>query len=108
MSLAQILAVLAFSVTAGVVCAQTPAAAPAPAKAAACPKPDAFPGRLASDNAKRAWQKDVNTWQECMKKYVGDMQTEANNAVKAANAAIDDFNTAAREFQKQIDAAKDQ
>ena len=108
MSLAQILAVLAFSVTTGAVGAQTPAAAPAPAKASTCTKPDAFPGRLASDNAKRAWQKDVNTWQECMKKYVGDMQAEANNAVKAANAAIDEYNTAAREFQKQVDAAKDQ
>jgi len=108
MSLAQILAVLAFSVTTGAVGAQTPAAAPAPAKASTCTKPDAFPGRLATDNAKRAWQKDVNTWQECMKKYVGDMQAEANNAVKAANAAIDEYNTAAREFQKQVDAAKDQ
>ena len=108
MSLAQFLAVLAFSVTAGVVSAQTPAATPAPAKSSGCTKPDAFPGKLASDNAKRAWQKDVNAWQECMKKYVGDMQAEANNAVKAANAAIDEYNTAAREFQKQVDAAKDQ
>jgi hypothetical protein len=108
MASAHLLAVLAFSAAAGAVFAQTPATASAAPKAAVCTKPDPFPGKLASDNAKRAWQKEVASWQECMKKYVNEMQTEANNAVKAANTAIDEYNTAAREFQKQVDAAKDQ
>ena len=108
MSPAQIFAVLAFSVTAGAVFAQTPATAPAAPKSVVCPKPDAFPGKLASDNAKRAWQKEYVAWQDCTQKNVNELRAKANAAVEATNAAIDDFNTAAREFKNQVDAAKDQ
>ena len=110
-------AMLAFAVAASTVLAQSPAPAPADAGSAAalaslCPKPDPHPGRLASDQKRRGWTKDVNTWQECMKKHIAELQAKSEQAVKAANAAnaetsaaITTYNTAVKEFQAQAEAA---
>jgi len=80
----------------------TPAAAsPAPAavpKANCGAKPD-HPGRLASDNMKRAWQRDANTYLECLRKFAGEQQQLAQDYIKAANATVDEYNSAVKEFQ---------
>lgn len=95
--------------------AQAPAPAPAPAAASApnCPKPDAFPGRLASDRQRAGWEKEVQAWQACMKQYIGELQAKADQAVKSANAtvaesnaAIADYNNAVKAIQAQVEAAK--
>jgi hypothetical protein len=111
--------VFAAMLAAGTALAQTaaPAAAtPAPTNvtaAANCPKPDAHPGRLASDNARRGWGKEVQTWTDCMKKFVADIQRQADEAVKTANAAVarsnaavDEYNAVVKDLQAQNDAAQ--
>jgi hypothetical protein len=92
--------------------AQTPAPAPAAANASNCAKPDDHPGRLASDRQRAGWEKEVQAWQECMKKYVGEVQAKADQAVKVANAAVAESNAAVAEYnntvktiQAQVDAA---
>ncbi len=100
---------------AGAATAQTaaPAAAPAAAPSAAnCPKPDAHPGRLASDNQRRGWGKEVTAWETCMKKYVAEVSAKADEAVKTANAAVarsnaavDEYNVIVRDLQGQQDAS---
>ena len=79
--------------------------------APAVPKPDCkrpeFPGNLASDNQKRAFGKDVKAYGECIKKYVAAQQKEADLHVKAANEAAAAYNSAVKELQAEIDAAKE-
>lgn len=97
--------------------AQPPAATPASTAPAAaekeCGKPDPHPGRLASNEKMRGWNKEISTWQECMKKFIGDLQTKADVAVKGANAAVADsnaaiaaYNSTVKDLQAQADAAK--
>ncbi len=107
--------VLALFVVAGGAAAQTAAPAAATASvtsAATCPKPDAHPGRLASDTARKGWGKEVQTWTACMKKYVSEIQSQADEAVKTANAAVarsnaavNEYNDIVRDLQAQNDAA---
>ena len=61
----------------------------------------------------RGWNKEVQTWQECMKKYIGELQAKADAAVKSANAAVAEsngaiaaYNATVKELQAQADAAK--
>lgn len=104
--------------TASTAWAQAPGAPPAAAVAAAaaaskCDKPDPHPGRLASEQKMKGWNKEVTTWQDCMKKYVAEQQAKADAAVKVANAAVADsnaavqaFNDTVKEIQAQVDAAR--
>lgn len=92
--------------------AQTPAPAPADASAK-CDKPDPYPGRLASNEKLRGWNKEIGVWQACMKKSIAELQAKADAAVKVANAAVADsnaaiaaYNDAVKEYQAQADAAK--
>ena len=99
-------ALLLAAACAGAAFAQSPAAGPAQ-----CAKPDPHPGRLASEQRIRGWNKEVNTWQECMKKYVAGIQAKADEAVKTANAAVAEsnaavnaYNATVKELQAQADA----
>lgn len=101
-------ALLLASAATGAALAQSPAPT---ADASQCAKPDAHPGRLASNQRITAWNKEVNVWQECMKKYIADVQAKADAAVKTANAAVADsnaavsaYNTTVKELQAQADA----
>ena len=105
MSVSRILVASLFaSAAAGAAFAQSPAAAQ-------CAKPDAHPGRLASNQKLTGWNKEVQTWQECMKKYIAEVQARADDAVKAANskvaesnAAVNAYNATVKELQAQADA----
>ncbi len=106
-----LVALLLGAVAAGGAAAQSPAPAAAPASKSNCTKPGDHPGRLSSDNQRRGWNKELNGWQECMKKYVTEVQGRADVAVKAANAAVaesnaavNEYNAAVKEIQAQIDA----
>src|SRR5438128_2298511 len=77
--------------------AQAPPAA-IPAKADCGAKPS-YPGRLASDLQRRAWQKDANDYIACYKKYALIKQQAAQEMTKAANDAIDEYNAIVREFE---------
>jgi hypothetical protein len=76
--------------------AQAPA--PTTGKAACGAKPD-FPGRLASDLQRRAWQRDANEYLACYKKYALAKQQIAQEFLKAANDAVDEYNAAAKELE---------
>ncbi len=114
MSPTRILAALTLTCAiAGTALAQTPSPAAVALDASKCEKPDAHPGRLASNEKMRQWNKEVSTWQDCMKKYVAEIQAKADTAVKAANAAVAEsnaavnaFNTTVKELQAQVEAAK--
>ena len=86
-----------------------PAAAPARAPIAphGCNKPGEHPGRLASDNQRRAWVKEANDYLACLKKYAMDQQAiaqplydPAKPHADAANAAIDEHNKAVAAFKE--------
>ena len=105
-----------FAASAATAQTAAPAAAPVAAQpvlaGANCPKPDAHPGRLASDNQRRGWGKEVTAWETCMKKYVAEVSSKADEAVKAANAAvarsnaaIDEYNAIVKDLQAQQDAS---
>jgi len=64
--------------------------------------------KLGSDNQKRQWRRDANTYLECYKKYVEDQRALAQRYQDAANAAIEEYNTAVKNMQAQIDAAAQQ
>jgi hypothetical protein len=98
---------------AGTALAQTPSPAAAALDASKCDKLDPHPGRLASNEKMKQWNKEVATWQDCMKKYVAEVQARADVAVKAANAAVAEsnaavnaFNTTIKELQAQVEAAR--
>lgn len=90
-------------------------AAPAPAAPAAtaiaphaCQKPGEHPGRLASDNQRRAWVKNANGYLDCLKKFINDHQGTYNAIVEkakphldAANATIDEYNKAVTAFKAE-------
>jgi hypothetical protein len=93
--------------------AQTPAPAPATAAAPApyvlakpnCGTMPEHPGGLGSENQKRQWRKAGNEYLECFNKYVVEQRALATRHLEAANALIDEYNTAVKEMQAAIDAA---
>jgi len=120
MTQVRVVAALVFALAASTAFAQTPAAAPAAAAPAApavdnskCDKPDQHPGKFASPEKMRSWNKEVAAWQDCMKKYISDLQGKADVAVKGANSAVADsnaaiaaYNATVKELQAQADAVK--
>jgi hypothetical protein len=98
------IAAVVFSAVAAAAIAQAPAAPGASTKHQ-CESPGDYPGRMASDNQKRSWQKGVNAYLDCLKKFVADTQALADPYIKAANAAIEEYNSATKKFNDQIKAA---
>lgn len=93
--------------------APSPPPPPNPANMPKCEKPDAHPGRMASQQRLNVWNKSVTQWQDCMKKGIAELQGKADAAVKEAQAAIADsnaaiasYNDAVKEFNAQVEAAK--
>ncbi|HSC23925.1 MAG TPA: hypothetical protein VLG08_09445 [Casimicrobiaceae bacterium] len=105
---------IAFAAVAAHAGAQTtPAESPAaPASSAPVPKPECgakpgeYPGNLASDNQKRSWQKDFVAYIDCLKKFIQDQQALADPHVKAANAAISEYNAGVKAYNDEIQKAK--
>ena len=69
-------------------------------------KPGEYPGNLASDNQKRQWQKDYVAYIDCLKKFVEEQQALAEPHVKAANAAIGEYNAGVKAYNDEIQKAK--
>ena len=111
--LARTLVVAAFAVIPAVAPAQTAAPVTLPPEFAKCEKPDPHPGRLASDQKRRQWGKEVIDWQTCVKKVIEAISAKADAAVKVANAAVAEsiaalaaYNEATKEYQAQAEAAR--
>jgi hypothetical protein len=102
----------AFAVGASIACATfaqqnaAPAASPIPTHS--CVKPGEFPGRLASETQQKTWQKDFVAYIDCLKKFVTEQQALADPHVKAANAAVDEYNRGVKDYNDQIKKAKDE
>lgn len=82
--------------TIGTALAQTPA--PANGKAACGAKPE-HPGPLGSDPQRRAWQRAATDYLACFKKYVLAKQQAAQEVLKAANDAVEEYNATAKELE---------
>ncbi|MGH8801733.1 MAG: hypothetical protein ACREX6_05495 [Casimicrobiaceae bacterium] len=96
---------------------QSPTPAPAtPASAtsaAAVPKhgcvhPGEFPGKLASEHQQKEWQKDFVAYVDCLRKFVTDQQALAEPHVKAANATVDEYNRAVKEYNDTVQKLKEE
>ncbi|MBS0319956.1 MAG: hypothetical protein JSR18_05395 [Proteobacteria bacterium] len=85
-------------------------AAPAASAAAAtknpCDKPDPFPGKLASDRQKTTWQKSLDAYGVCIKKFSDEQRAIAESAIKAGNDAVAEYNAVVQNAKDEI--AKDQ
>lgn len=64
-----------------------------------CTAPE-HPGRMASDNQQKVFNKKNKEYGDCMKKYIADQQAVIQAATDAANAAINEFN----DYAKKINA----
>jgi hypothetical protein len=65
-----------------------------------CVKPE-IPGKLASNTRVAAFNKDLKTYSDCIKKYVEDTRATANAAMAAGNATIDEYNAFSDEIKKR-------
>lgn len=72
-----------------------------------CGKPGEFPGSLASDTQKRAYQKEFVAYTDCLKKFATDQQKLAEPHAKAANDAANEYNTAVKAFNDAVEKAKE-
>jgi len=114
MSIVRFLPVIGLAATiAGAAVAQTTAPLPAPTVSDAavpkhtCVRPGDVPGNLASDTQRKMWQKDYATYSDCLKKFINDQRAAAEPYNKASNAAIDEYNTAVKYFNDQIEKLKE-
>lgn len=83
-------------------CAQAPAPADAPKPK--CESPGDYPSKLSSDAQRRMWGKSRDAYLECMKKFITEQQTASDPHIKAANAAIADYNAAIKRFNEQMES----
>jgi|KBSMisStandDraft_5_1062788.scaffolds.fasta_scaffold26000_2 hypothetical protein len=106
-------AFLVATAVAGAAGAQTTAPLPAPTVSDAavpkhtCVRPGDVPGGLASDTQRRMWQKDYAAYSDCLKKFINDQRAAAEPYNKASNAAIDEYNSAVKYFNDQIEKLKE-
>ena len=91
--------------------AQTPGPAAAPSQALAIPPskcvPPPYPGRLASNSAINAFNRDNKGYGDCVKKYIDDTKLWVVSIVDAGNKAIDDYNKYTEDLKKKIEEAKE-
>ena len=68
------------------------------------PKPE-YPGRLAmqSDNRRKAFERELKTYQECINTYLADRKTAMKAEEEAANNTINEYN---EQMKKINDAQK--
>lgn len=106
-------AAAAFS-CAGFALAQTSApATPTMTPAPSCEKPGDPPspnpselGRAAAEMKRNNWSRNMKTYTDCLKTFINDQQAAAAPHVRAANAAVDEFNRAIKIYNDQIEASK--
>jgi hypothetical protein len=103
-----VLAAVLATAAAGSALAQTPAAGASPADVPkhSCSKPGEFPGSLASDNQRRAFQKEYVAYTECLRKFATDQQKLAEPHMKAANDTITEYNAAVKAYNDEVEKSK--
>ena len=99
---------------AGTAGAQTGApAAAAATPAPSCEKPGDPPagrttemGRNAAETKRNEWFKNMRSYVECLKAFVGDEQAAAAPHIRAANAAAEELNKSIKIFNEQLEATR--
>jgi len=88
---------------AGAAFAQQPSDVPAHKCGA---KPE-YPGRLVltSDTRRRAFDREIKTYTDCMKTYVDDRKKAADANMAAGNAAIEEYNSVIKKIKDDEAAA---
>jgi hypothetical protein len=71
-----------------------------------CPKPDEFPGRLATERVRVAWSKTIDAYGECIKKYSVETREIAEAAIKAGNEAVDEYNKIVTKAKEEVEKSK--
>ncbi len=72
-----------------------------------CQKPDEYPGKLASDARRRAWQKTMDDYGACIKKYAADQRAIVDAAMKAGNDAVEEYNGVVTQAKEALEKAKE-
>jgi hypothetical protein len=72
-----------------------------------CDKPEEYPGKLASDTRRRAWQKTMDDYGTCVKKYAADQRAIVDAAMKAGNEAVEEYNGVVNKAKEAIEKTKD-
>jgi len=106
------LTALALSAFALCAAAQQPAAPATPAAAATpavpaikhnCPKPE-YPGRLATTNRMKSFDRELDTYKKCIMGFVDEQRKVAETAMATQKAAVDAGNAAISEYNDHIKA----
>ncbi len=70
-----------------------------------CVKPEEFPGKLATDQRRKSWQKSVDDYGACIKKYSADQRQIVEAAMKAGNDAVEEYNQFVAKAKDAIEKA---
>jgi hypothetical protein len=78
-----------------------------------CEKPGDPPGiggpelsKEAAERRRSTWSKNMKAYFECLKHFIDEHQAAAAPHIRAANAAVDEYNKAIKIYNDQVDAAK--
>jgi hypothetical protein len=69
-----------------------------------CAKPE-HPGRVASDNRLKQFQKEIDTYRTCITQFIDDQKKQIKNHEDAGANAIDEFNLFVKTDLKKDDDA---
>ena len=63
-------------------------------------------GKSAAETKRNDWTRKMKVYLDCLKSFASDQQAAAAPHIKAANAAVEEFNKAIKIYNDQIDAAR--
>ena len=104
---------LALATASGALAQATAPATPTVTPAPNCEKPGDPPSRNPTELGKSAaelkrsnWTKGMKAYLDCLKRFIDEQQAAAAPHVKAANAAVDEFNNSIKIFNEQVQTAQ--
>lgn len=73
-----------------------------------CKKPGEFPNpKVASDTQLRQYHKDYTAYTDCVRKFAIEEQKAAEPHIKASNDAINEYNTAVKAYNDELEKRKE-
>ncbi len=71
-----------------------------------CEKPEDFPGKLASDTMVKAWNKSMENYTVCIKKFATEQKAIVDAATKAGNDAVEEYNATVNKAKETMEKSK--
>jgi hypothetical protein len=109
------IAIVALAATGSVFAQTTVPAVPSVTPAPSCEKPGDAPnmnsselGRAAAEQKRTNWSKSAKVYLECLKRFIDEQQAAAAPHIRAANAGVEEYNKAVKNFNDQTEATKQQ